>query len=107
MNGLCRLTKKIEGVTLLNAIVVMIKLQEFNRLRSSLRAKKEHASLLDDFREFDRGRLDLEEGGSYEQAALLNERAAISRGSGQVHIFIRAITLENHSYFHRLQNTFF
>lgn len=58
--------------------------QEFNRLCSSLRAKKEHASLLDDFREFDRGRLDLEEGGSYEQAALINERAAISRGSGQM-----------------------
>ncbi|XP_017227768.1 Golgi SNAP receptor complex member 1-1 isoform X2 [Daucus carota subsp. sativus] len=57
--------------------------QEFMRLRSSLRANKEHASLLEDFREFDRARLDLEEGGSYEQASLLKERAAISRGTGQ------------------------
>ncbi|KAL1833099.1 hypothetical protein DCAR_0103153 [Daucus carota subsp. sativus] len=58
--------------------------QEFMRLRSSLRANKEHASLLEDFREFDRARLDLEEGGSYEQASLLKERAAISRGTGQM-----------------------
>ncbi|KAA8521669.1 hypothetical protein F0562_012341 [Nyssa sinensis] len=57
--------------------------QEFNRLRSSLRAKKEHASLLEDFREFDRTRLDLEEGGGSEQA-LLKEHASISRSSGQV-----------------------
>ncbi|KAM7492887.1 hypothetical protein LguiB_027496 [Lonicera macranthoides] len=60
--------------------------QEFNRLRSSLRAKREHASLLEDFREFDRARLDLEEagGGSYEQAALLKERAGIGRSTGQM-----------------------
>ena len=59
-------------------------LQEFNRLRSSLKAKKEHASLLEDFREFDSTRLDLEEGGgSYEQT-LLKERASLSRSSGQV-----------------------
>ncbi|KAG5562925.1 hypothetical protein RHGRI_005608 [Rhododendron griersonianum] len=57
--------------------------QEFNRLRSSLRAKKEHASLLEDFREFDRTRLDMEDGGgSYEQA-LLKEHAAVSRSTGQ------------------------
>ncbi|CAL5440057.1 unnamed protein product [Camellia sinensis] len=57
--------------------------QEFNRLRSSLRAKKEHASLLEDFREFDRTRLDLEDGGgSYEQA-LLKEHASVSRSTGQ------------------------
>lgn len=63
-----------------------LKSQEFNRLRSSLRAKREHASLLEDFREFDRARLDLEEagGGSYEQAALLKERAGIGRSTGQV-----------------------
>ncbi|CAM8958642.1 unnamed protein product [Rhodiola kirilowii] len=36
--------------------------QEFFRLKSSLRAKKEHASLLEGFREFDRARVDLEEG---------------------------------------------
>ncbi|CAH9086178.1 unnamed protein product [Cuscuta europaea] len=59
--------------------------QEFNRLRSSYRAKKEHASLLDDFREFDRTRLDLEDdnNGSYEQA-LLNERASLHRNTGQM-----------------------
>ncbi|KAF7149994.1 hypothetical protein RHSIM_Rhsim02G0208000 [Rhododendron simsii] len=57
--------------------------QEFNQLRSSLRAKKEHASLLEDFREFDRTRLDMEDGGgSYEQA-LLKEHAAVSRSTGQ------------------------
>ncbi|KAG6395616.1 hypothetical protein SASPL_141739 [Salvia splendens] len=37
--------------------------EEFKRLHSSHRAKKEHASVLEDFREFDRSRLDLEEGG--------------------------------------------
>ncbi|PON80981.1 Golgi SNAP receptor complex, subunit [Trema orientale] len=57
--------------------------QEFYRLRSSLRAKKEHASLLEDFREFDRTRLDLEEGGGSEQA-LLKEHASISRSTGQM-----------------------
>ncbi|XP_047328103.1 Golgi SNAP receptor complex member 1-1-like [Impatiens glandulifera] len=59
--------------------------QEFNRLRSSLRAKKEHASLLDDFREFDWTGLDLEDnGGSYEQQSLLKEHANISRSTGQM-----------------------
>ncbi|KAL2525744.1 Golgi SNAP receptor complex member 1-1 [Abeliophyllum distichum] len=58
--------------------------QEFNRLHSSQRAKKEHASLLEDFREFDRTRLDLEDGGgSYEQA-LLKERATVNRSTGQM-----------------------
>ena len=61
----------------------MIELQEFYRLRSSFRAKKEHASLLEDFREFDRSRLDLEEGGGSEQV-LLKEHASISRSTGQV-----------------------
>lgn len=59
-------------------------MQEFYRLRSSLRAKQEHASLLDDFKEFDRTRLDLEEGGGSEQQTLLKERASISRSTGQV-----------------------
>ena len=58
--------------------------QEFYRLRSSLRAKQEHASLLDDFKEFDRTRLDLEEGGGSEQHTLLKERATISRSTGQM-----------------------
>ncbi|KAG6409463.1 hypothetical protein SASPL_127503 [Salvia splendens] len=57
---------------------------EFKRLHSIHRAKKEHASLLEDFREFDRSRLDLEEvGGSYDQA-LLKERASLHRNSSQV-----------------------
>ncbi|KAL3497300.1 hypothetical protein ACH5RR_040032 [Cinchona calisaya] len=58
--------------------------QEFNRLRSSHRAKKEHASLLDDFREFDRTRLDLEDGGGSYDQALLKERASVSRSAGQM-----------------------
>ncbi|KAM0006098.1 putative golgi SNAP receptor complex, subunit 1 [Helianthus debilis subsp. tardiflorus] len=58
--------------------------QEFNRLRSSLRAKREHASLLEDFREFDRARSDIEEGrGSHEQS-LLKERATLMRSTGQM-----------------------
>lgn len=59
-------------------------MQEFYRLRSNLRAKQEHASLLDDFKEFDRTRLDLEEGSGSEQQTLLKERASISRSTGQV-----------------------
>nr|AFK42318.1 unknown [Lotus japonicus] len=58
--------------------------QEFYRLRSSLRAKQEHASLLEDFKEFDRTRLDLETGAGSEQHALLKERASISRNTGHV-----------------------
>lgn len=55
--------------------------QEFYRLRNSLRAKQEHASLLEDFREFDRTRVDLEDGA---ENALLKEHAAVSRSTGQV-----------------------
>ncbi|CAA3021295.1 Golgi SNAP receptor complex member 1-1 [Olea europaea var. sylvestris] len=58
--------------------------QEFNRLHSSQRAKKEHASLLEDFREFDRTRLDLEDGGGSYDQALLKERATLNRSTGQV-----------------------
>ncbi|KAI9089533.1 hypothetical protein K1719_029138 [Acacia pycnantha] len=58
--------------------------QEFYRLRSSLRAKQEHASLLEDFKEFDRTRLDLEEGGGSPEQALLKEHASISRSTGQI-----------------------
>ncbi|MCL7051014.1 hypothetical protein MKW94_030756 [Papaver nudicaule] len=62
--------------------------QEFYRLRSSIRAKQEHASLLEDFREFDRTRLDLEEGGGGSQEqALLKEHASISRNTGQVRVW--------------------
>lgn len=62
----------------------VIDLQGFYRLRSSLRAKKEHASLLDDFKEFDWTRLDLEEGAKSEQHTLLKEHASISRNTGHV-----------------------
>lgn len=62
--------------------------QEFHRLRSSLRAKQEHASLLDDFKEFDRTRLDLEDGAESEQHALLKEHASISRSTGHVSVII-------------------
>uniref|UniRef100_A0ACD5YFR0 Uncharacterized protein n=2 Tax=Avena sativa TaxID=4498 RepID=A0ACD5YFR0_AVESA len=55
--------------------------QEFYRLRSSLREKQQHASLLD-LRDFDRAKFDVEEAG--ESEALLREQAAISRNSGQV-----------------------
>ncbi|GJS79359.1 Golgi SNAP receptor complex, subunit 1 [Tanacetum coccineum] len=58
--------------------------REFNRLRSSLKANKEHASLLDDFREFDRARLDLEEGGASQEQSLLKERATLMRTTGQM-----------------------
>ncbi|XP_030526443.1 Golgi SNAP receptor complex member 1-1 [Rhodamnia argentea] len=58
--------------------------QEFYRLRSSLRAKQEHASLLEDFREFDRTRLDLEDGHGSPEQALLKERATIGRSTGQM-----------------------
>ncbi|GKV45394.1 hypothetical protein SLEP1_g52479 [Rubroshorea leprosula] len=58
--------------------------QEFHRLRSSLRAKQEHASLLEDFREFDRTRLDLEDGVGSTEQALLREHAAINRSTGQM-----------------------
>ncbi|KAH7659992.1 Golgi SNAP receptor complex subunit 1 protein [Dioscorea alata] len=57
--------------------------QEFKRLRSSLRSKQEHASLLD-FRDFDKAGLDLEEGGGSVEQALLKEQAALSRSSGQI-----------------------
>jgi len=63
----------------------MIEVQEFYRFQSSLRAKKEHTSLLEDFREFERGRLDLEEGGNSAEQALLKEHAYISRSTGQVY----------------------
>ncbi|KAL9386540.1 hypothetical protein Peur_019664 [Populus x canadensis] len=58
--------------------------QEFHRLRSSMRAKQEHALLLEDFREFDRTRLDLEDGVGSADQALLREHASISRNTGQM-----------------------
>ncbi|XP_052208909.1 Golgi SNAP receptor complex member 1-1-like [Diospyros lotus] len=58
--------------------------QEFNRLCTILQAKKEHASLLEDFREFDRGGLDLEDGGGSYDQALLREQASVSRSTGQM-----------------------
>ncbi|KAF2321495.1 hypothetical protein GH714_000127 [Hevea brasiliensis] len=58
--------------------------QEFHRLRSSLIAKQEHASLLEDFREFDRTRLDLEDGVGSTEQVLLREHASINRSTGQM-----------------------
>ncbi|KAJ0075772.1 hypothetical protein Patl1_34702 [Pistacia atlantica] len=67
-----------------NFLLDMIEVQEFYRLRSSLKAKQEHASLLEDFREFDRTRLDLEEGVGSAEQALLKEHVSIGRSTGQV-----------------------
>ncbi|KAL9270458.1 Golgi SNAP receptor complex member 1-1-like protein [Drosera capensis] len=64
--------------------LVLIEVQEFNLLRSRLRAKQEHASLLQDFRELDRSRLDLEEGGDSVEHALLKEHVSIGRSTGQM-----------------------
>lgn len=68
----------------LDLLLAMAEVQEFYRLRSSLRAKQEHASLLEDFKEFDRTRLDLEDGVGSAEQTLLKEHAAISRNTGQV-----------------------
>ncbi|KAG6783195.1 hypothetical protein POTOM_012639 [Populus tomentosa] len=57
---------------------------EFHRLCSGMRAKQEHALLLEDFREFDRTRLDLEDGDGSADQALLREHASISRNTGQM-----------------------
>ncbi|KMZ74058.1 Golgi SNAP receptor complex member 1-1 [Zostera marina] len=57
--------------------------QEFFRIRSSYRAKREHASLLQDFKEFDRTRFDVEENGSSAEHALLNEHASLNRSTTQ------------------------
>lgn len=40
--------------------------------------------MLEDFREFDRTRLDLEDGSGSHDQALLNERATLHRTTGQV-----------------------
>lgn len=60
----------------------IFELQEFYRLWSSLRAKQEHASLLQEFREFDQARVDLEENGGFEGQALLKEQASVNRSTG-------------------------
>lgn len=71
--------------------------QEFYRLRSSLRAKQEHASLLDDFREFDRSRLELEDGLGTAEQTLLKEHASVSRSTGQVSLPIIIICMDYNS----------
>ncbi|CAN6931696.1 unnamed protein product [Brassica oleracea] len=58
--------------------------QEFDRHRSSLRTKQEHALLLEDFKEFDRARLDLETGDGSTEQALLNEHVGINRNIAQI-----------------------
>lgn len=74
-------------------------MQEFYRHRSNLRTKQEHASLLEDFKEFDRTRLDLEAGGdgSTEQA-LLNEHVGINRNTAQVPFVLVIYTAASHTY---------
>ncbi|KAI3691311.1 hypothetical protein L2E82_49627 [Cichorium intybus] len=58
--------------------------KEFNQLRSSLKAKRDHVSLLEDFREFERSRLVSEDdGGSHEQS-LLKERGNLMRNTRQM-----------------------
>lgn len=68
-------------------------MQEFYRHRSSLRAKQEHASLLEDFREFDRTRLDLEDGDGFTEQALLKEHVGINRNTVQVNKLLRQCSL--------------
>ncbi|KAI3664986.1 hypothetical protein L6452_43601 [Arctium lappa] len=58
--------------------------QEFNRLRSSLRAKRDHASLLEDFREFERSRSQLEDDGGSQDQSLLKERGTLMRSTGKM-----------------------
>lgn len=77
-------------------------MQEFYRLRGSLRAKQEHASLLLDFRDFDRAKLDVEEGAGSDGQALLREQAVISRSSGQVSLFSYLSTLTFISFYFSL-----
>ncbi|XP_078433455.1 golgi snare 11 [Wolffia australiana] len=65
--------------------------QEFYRLRSSLRAKQEHTSLLEEFRDFDRSRMDLEANGNSSEFALLKEQASINRNISNVdHVISQA-----------------
>ncbi|KAK4802139.1 hypothetical protein SAY86_000342 [Trapa natans] len=47
------------------------------RHQEIVRTKREHASLLEDFHEYDRTKLDLEEGGGSPEQALLREHASI------------------------------
>ncbi|XP_024963163.1 Golgi SNAP receptor complex member 1-1-like isoform X4 [Cynara cardunculus var. scolymus] len=58
--------------------------QEFNRLRSSLRAKRDHASLLEDFQEFERSRSQLEDDGGSQEQSLLEERGTLMRSTGKI-----------------------
>ncbi|XP_068652838.1 Golgi SNAP receptor complex member 1-1 [Aristolochia californica] len=58
--------------------------QEFYRLRSSQKAKQEHALLLQDYRGFNHTKADLEANGDYERQALLKEQASLSRNTGQI-----------------------
>ncbi|GJN03621.1 hypothetical protein PR202_ga21087 [Eleusine coracana subsp. coracana] len=57
--------------------------QEFYCLRLSLRAKQQHASLLD-LRDFDRASFDVEGAAGSSDQYLLKEQATISRSTGQV-----------------------
>ncbi|CAH8389102.1 unnamed protein product [Eruca vesicaria subsp. sativa] len=58
--------------------------QEFNRHQSSFREKQKRASLLEEFKEFDRTRLDLEAGDGSSEQALLKEHVGINRNTAQM-----------------------
>ncbi|KAG2254948.1 hypothetical protein Bca52824_085084 [Brassica carinata] len=55
-----------------------------SRSHADLRTKQEHALLLEDVKEFDRARLDLETGDGSTDQALLNEHVGINRNTAYV-----------------------
>ncbi|XP_048594123.1 Golgi SNAP receptor complex member 1-1-like isoform X2 [Brassica napus] len=69
---------------------------EFHRHRSSLKAKQERASLLEDFKEFDRTRLDLEAGDGSSEQALLKEHVGINRNTAQYRWMVSFHKLRQH-----------
>lgn len=53
-------------------------------MRSSLKAKRDHASLLEDFREFEKSRLVSEDDGGSQDQYFLKERGTLMRNTRQV-----------------------
>ncbi|KAL7600209.1 hypothetical protein Lser_V15G22329 [Lactuca serriola] len=58
--------------------------KEFSQLRSSLKAKRDHASLLEDFREFEKSRLVSEDDGGSQDQYFLKERGTLMRNTRQM-----------------------
>ncbi|KAH9305023.1 hypothetical protein KI387_009427 [Taxus chinensis] len=58
--------------------------QEFIRLRSSFKARREHEALLQNFSARDHGNGDLERNGDSAEQALLKEQAVLQRNTGQM-----------------------